>query len=200
MCSCAKSARATAYVPFAQDPDGEASYAVRTSGDPETVAASIRAAIRVLDPNLPLIRLRTQESQIEQLFASERLFARFSSFFGVLALALVCVGLYGLMSYAVTRRTSEIGVRMALGARPRRVLWMVLRESLQLIGIGAAVGLIAAAALTRLVGNLLFGVAPFDLLTYGAVVALLVAASLLAAWLPARRASKIDPMVALRSE
>src|SRR6185295_17141814 len=97
---------------------------------PEALVASIRAAVRDIDPNLPLGKVRTQEAQIEELFASERLFARFASFFGGLALLLVCVGLYGLMSYTVTRRTGEIGIRIALGALPRGVLGMILRESL----------------------------------------------------------------------
>jgi ABC-type antimicrobial peptide transport system permease subunit len=191
---------ATYYVPFSQESSGEASYAVRTSGEPTALVASIRAAIRSIDGNLPLANIRTQDEQVAKLFGSERLFARFSSFFGVLALVLVCVGLYGLMSYAVTRRTGEIGLRVALGALPRAVLWMILRESLTLVVVGAAVGVGIAAGMTRLVAKMLYGIAPIDPLTFGSVTLLLLSAAVLAAWLPARRAAKIDPVDALRSE
>ncbi|MEO6569281.1 MAG: ABC transporter permease, partial [Opitutaceae bacterium] len=191
---------ATFYVPFSQESSGEASYAVRTSGDPKAFIGSIRAALRAIDAELPLADIRTQEQQVEKLLGNERLFARASGFFGVLALVLVGVGLYGLMSYAVTCRTGEIGIRIALGAMPRAVLWMILRESLVLVIVGAVLGAAVAAGMTALVKNMLYGVAPTDPLTFGGVTLLLLAAALFAAWLPARRAAKLDPVVALRAE
>src|SRR5262249_30925967 len=132
--------------------------------------------------------------------AREQAFAQLSGFFGLLAVALVCVGLYGLMSYAVVRRTGEIGVRMALGALPTNVLRMFLRESLWIVLLGVGAGLGGATAATRLIASMLFGISPFDPLTYAGVGGLLMVVALLACWLPARRAAKVDPMVALRCE
>ena len=192
---------AVLYLPFRQgEMTGEANFVVRTVGDPEALTGAIRSIIRGIDPKLPLAEVRTLDAQVESLFASERLLARISSFFGLLAMALVCVGLYGLLSYSVTRRTREIGIRMALGALPHRVLWMVLRESLILTGWGLIAGLAAALALTRMVASLLYDVKATDPLTYAAVSLLLVGAAILAVWLPARRAAKVDPVVALRAE
>jgi ABC-type antimicrobial peptide transport system permease subunit len=128
------------------------------------------------------------------------MFASLSTFFGLLALALVCVGLYGLMSYSVVQRTSEIGIRMALGALPRWILWMIGREALRLIAVGGILGLFAAVAATRFISAQLYGLSPMEPPVYGGVLLLLGAVALFAALLPARRAAKIDPMVALRSE
>jgi predicted permease len=190
----------TLYVPALQQPGGEANFALRLDTDRATVFPAIRAAVREIDPALPVLNLRTQDEQLDRLHAQELLFARLSGLFGLLALALACVGLYGLMSYAAVRRTSEIGLRMALGARPARVLRMMLRESLTLVCLGVAVGLAAAYGASRLVATMLFGLSPTDPLTYGAVAALLIAVALLASLLPARRASLLDPMTALRVE
>ena len=190
----------TAYFPFRQEPDGEGNYAVRTSGDPEGVVAAIREVARTIDPTLPLGDIRTQDAQIRKLFASKQLFARFASFFGGLALALVCVGLYGQLAYAVTRRTGEIGVRMALGAKPRWVLGMILRQSLGLVAVGVGLGLAGAIATTRLVASMLYDLSPNDPATLAGTVLLIIVATTLAAWLPARRAANVDPVVALRAE
>ena len=164
------------------------------------VFSAIRNAVRSVDPALPVLNLRTQDEQIDRLHGQEHLFARLSGFFGLLSLALACVGLYGLVSHAIVRRTSEIGLRMALGALPGHVLRMILRESLTLVVLGVLAGAAAAYASGRLLSSMLFGLSFTDPVTYGSVALILVALSMAAALLPARRASRIDPIVALRTE
>jgi predicted permease len=192
----------TIYTPMLQaaEPDGIANFALRVSGDPAAVFPAIRTAVREIDSTLPVLNLRTQDEQLDRLNAGPLLFARLSGFFGSLALGLACVGLYGLMSYQVLRRTSEIGLRMALGALPAQVLRMILRESLGLIGLGVALGVAVACAASRLVAAMLFGLAPIDAPTYGSAALLLVLVALAACLLPARRAAKVDPIIALRAE
>jgi predicted permease len=200
----------TVYVPALQQLDGNANFALRLASPdrgeqgpavtPAAVFPAIRAAVREIDPTLPVLNLRTQDEQIDRLHSQERLFARLSGFFGLLALALACVGLYGLMSYAVLRRTAEIGLRMALGARPGHVMGMVLRESLRLVCLGVAAGIAAAYGASRLVASMLFGLSPTDPVTYGSVAVILVAIALIASFLPARRASRVDPMIAFRAD
>jgi predicted permease len=190
----------TLYVPASQQPGGEANFALRVAADRAAIFPVIRAAVREIDPALPALNLRTQEEQIDRLHAQELLFARLSGFFGLLALALASVGLYGLMSYAAVRRTSEIGLRMALGARPARVLRMMLRESLTLVCIGVVAGVAAACGSSRLVATMLFGLSPIDPLTYAAAAVLLLAVALPAGYLPALRASRLEPTEALRAE
>ena len=155
-----------------QQVDGDASFAVRLGGASRTEASffsAIRSAVREMDPALPVLNLRTQDEQIDRLNGQELLFAKLSGLFGVLALLLACVGLYGLMSHAVFRRTGEIGLRMALGALPGHVLRMILRESLALVGLGILTGIAAAFSAGRIVASMLFGLSPADPLTYGAV-------------------------------
>jgi predicted permease len=188
----------TLYVPALQQVGGEANYALRLDGDAAAVFPAIRAAMREIDPALPVLNLRTQKEQLDRLHGQELLFARLSGFFGLLALALACVGLYGLMSYAVLRRTGEIGLRMALGALPAHVLGMMLRESLGLVCVGIVAGIAAAGALSGLVKSMLFGLSPLDPITYAAVAAMLIGVALLASYLPARRASRLEPTQALR--
>lgn len=190
----------TLYLPALQQLGGLANFALRTGENPASLFPAIRAAVREIDPTLPVLDLRTQDEQIDRLHAQELLFARLSGFFGVLALVLACVGLYGLMSYQVLRRTGEIGLRMALGALPAHVLGMILRESLVLVCLGVVLGLAAAGVASRLVAAMMFGLSPTDPLTYAAVALLLIAVALLASLLPARRAARIDPMTALRTE
>ena len=153
-----------------------------------------------MDPALPVLNLRTQDEQIDRLNGQELLFAKLSGLFGVLALLLACVGLYGLMSHAVFRRTGEIGLRMALGALPGHVLRMILRESLVLVGLGILTGIAAAFSAGRIVASMLFDLSPADPLTYGAVAIVLTVIALLASAAPARRASRIDPIAALKIE
>lgn len=190
----------TIYVPATQMPEGVANYAIRAAGNPAALFPAIRAAVRELDPTLPVINLRTQEEQIARISSEERLFAKLSGFFGFVAMTLACIGLYGLMSFLVLHRTGEIGLRMALGALPRQVLWMVLRESLVLAGLGVAVGLLATYGSSRFIESMLFGLSPTDPLTYGVVALLLVGVVMVASLIPARRAAKVEPMIALRSE
>jgi predicted permease len=175
-------------------------FIARTAADPNSLAQSVRAAVRQVDPNLPIVNLTTQADQLEQRFAQERLFATAYSLFGGLALLLACIGLFGLMSYNVSQRTNEIGIRMALGAQRITVVRMVLGESLVLVGVGIVLGLGSASAAGRLVSTVLFGLAPSDVATFIGAVALVLAVSVLAGYLPARRASRIDPMVALHQQ
>jgi predicted permease len=175
-------------------------FEVRYSGDPKTITAEVRRAVGEVDHNLPLTYNDTLAQQVDRSITSQSLIARLSAFFGLLAVFLACIGLYGLMSYAITRRTSEIGIRMALGAGRSSVLWMVMRESLTLAMVGIAIGVPAVLAADRLVSKMLFGISPSDPLSMAGAAALLVLFAMLAGFLPARRAARVDPMVALRYE
>jgi predicted permease len=195
----------TAYFPYRQmgwvlKVMGAMHFEVRTGADPSALVPSVRRLVHNIDPNLPLFAVKTQVEQIDESLMQERLLADVAGFFSMLTFLLVCIGLYGLFAYSVSRRTSEIGVRMALGARRRQVVWMVMRESLMLIATGIALGLPLALALTRFLASLLYGVKPSDPLTFVAVSLVLISVALLACYIPARRAAKVDPMVALRYE
>jgi len=164
------------------------------------VAPQVRSAVSAVDPQLPISDMRTQQDQIEQTIGPERFFAGFASAFGLTAVLLASLGLYGVLAYGVARRTPEIGIRVALGAERGDVLWLVLRESLVMVAAGLAVGLPSALAITRLARSAVYGIEPGDPVSFVAgTVALLTVASV-AAWLPARRAAHIDPLVALRHE
>jgi ABC-type antimicrobial peptide transport system permease subunit len=176
------------------------SFVVRCSGNPKLLAPEIAAAIRQVDPNLPVDNFTTLSEIVDDSVSDHRLVAQLCSFFGLLAVSLSCIGIYGLMSYGVARRTSEFGVRMALGAQRRNVLWLVLKETLGLVVIGLVVGLALAPIVSRLATSLLFGLDSYDPLTIGLAVVAMLSVALLAGYLPARRAAKVDPMVALRYE
>jgi predicted permease len=190
----------TRYAPYSLGFQGSATFEVRTAGDPLASIGAIRQAVRAIDPDLPLINVTTQLDEVERRFQQERLFAQAYALFGGLALVVASVGLFGLMSYSVARRTNEIGIRMALGAAGQDVLGLVMRESMMLVVAGVAIGLCGAIAASRLVSNLLFGLAPTDPATIAGAMTVMVLISALAGYLPARRASHVDPMVALRDE
>jgi predicted permease len=192
----------TFYRPYWQEGEGVhgATFAVSSNVEPHTLVSSLRDAIRQIDPNLPLLDVRTQDEQIAANLRQERIFASLTSGFGVLALVLACVGIYGLMAYSVTQRTNEIGIRMALGAKPERVLRMVLAEASWIVAIGIAVGLAAAFMLARIIVTMLYGLKAWDPATFALSSALLIAAALGASWIPARRAAAVEPMEALRHE
>jgi len=179
---------------------GEAVFEIRTAVDPRSIIPAVRSAVSQLDNNLPLFSMKTESEQIERSLFQERLIACLSSFFGALSLLLACVGLYGLLSYEVTQRTREIGIRMALGARPPDVLRIVVRQGVGLSVFGAIIGILVALGATRYLASLLYGVRPFDPPTFLAVASLLSLVALAACYIPARRASRVDPLVALRYE
>jgi predicted permease len=171
---------------------------LKTEGDPLALSGTVRAAMRELDPTLPIQAFTSQSEQISQRFAQERLFARAYGAFGVLAVLLACIGLFGLMSYTVARRTSEIGIRMALGAQRSTVIGLVMRESSRLVATGLVLGLAAALWAGRFVQTVVYGVSTTDPLTIGGAVALLAIVTTLAAGIPARRAALVNPTDALR--
>jgi predicted permease len=179
---------------------GGASFELRTAADPQAILPAIREVVSQVSTNLPLFDVKTESVQIDRLLFQERLVARLASFFGLLALVLACVGLYGLLSYEVSRRTREIGIRMALGAHPGSVLKLVLRQGIVLAIAGAAVGIGVALGVTRYLTSMLYDVHANDPLTMIAVAALLTVVALTACYIPARRAMRVDPMVALRYE
>jgi predicted permease len=187
----------TAFIPLKK---GAAHFAIRTASDPHSLIPAVRRLVGELDNNLPLFDVRTQMERIERLLFNERLIARLASLFGLLALVLACVGLYGLLAYEVAQRTREIGIRTALGAQRRDVLQLVGARGLLLMAVGAALGLVAAIAGTRSLGTLLYGVKPTDPLVLSAALALLLIVGLTACRIPARRATRVDPNVALRYE
>jgi len=187
----------TAYIPLK---DGDAHFALRTAINPEAVLPAVRKVLSDLDNNLPLFDVRTQTERIERLLFNERLLARLASLFGLLALVLASIGLYGLLSYEVARRTREIGIRAALGAQNRDVLRLVGRQGLMLVALGMVLGIVAAMGVTRSLGSLLYEVQPSDPITFFGVCALLTIVGLAACYVPARRATRVDPMVALRYE
>ena len=172
--------------------------AVRASGDPTQIVAAIRGQIRAEDKEMPIFNLQIMERLVDKSVAPRRFNMLLLGVFALVGLALAGVGLYGLMSYTVTQRTREIGVRMAMGARRADVLRLVVGEGMKPALIGALLGLGGALALTRLMKTLLFGVSSTDPLTFIVIAALLLGVALLACWIPARQATKVDPMVALR--
>jgi predicted permease len=190
-----------AYVPYMGSHFlGSMTVYIRTAVDPNLLMPAVRQKVRELDPNLPIYGLRTTETQINNSLVTERMIASLSTVFGFLATMLAVIGLYGVMSYTVAQRTREIGIRMALGAEQGKVVWMVMREVLRLIGIGVVAGIPAALALTRVVESQLFGLTGHDPRTLGISTVALTVVACAAGYIPALRASRLDPMKALRYE
>lgn len=189
-----------AFISQRQFPERSMFLAVRAKGDPAALTADVRRAVAAVDPNQPVSRIETMASIVRTAVAPTRVYVWLLSVFGVLALALALLGIYGVVAYAVTQRTREIGIRMALGARPRRVLALVLRQALGMVAAGLALGLAGAAALTRLLAGALYQVRPTDPATFIAVGVVVLAVGTAAAWLPARRAAGLHPSTALRHE
>ena len=172
----------------------------RTSMDPNQLTSEVRAKVRNMDANLPVFDMRTTEVQIKNSLSKERMIASLSAVFGGLATILAIIGLYGVMSYVVAQRTREVGIRMALGADNAKVVWLVMREVLILVSVGLVVGVSASLALTRVVQSQLFGLTPHDPLTLGFSTGALAMVACAAGYIPAFRASRLDPMAALRYE
>ena len=188
------------YVPFLQRYESGATLHVRTAGDPRGLAEAMRREVRALDPSLPVFDEKTMTDHLGVSLLPARLAASVLGLFGVVALMLAAVGIYGVMDQAVRQRTRELGVRVALGARPADLLSMVLGQSMRVAVAGLAIGLLAALGLSRLVASLLYGIGATDPATFVAIPALLAAVAMLASYVPARWAMKVDPMVALRHE
>jgi ABC-type antimicrobial peptide transport system permease subunit len=173
---------------------------IRATGNPAALTPEVRRAIGEIDSNLPIADVRTLTQQVNDSLAQPRAFSELTGFFGILGLMLASVGLYGIMAYNVARRTNEIGIRMALGSQRSEVLWMVMRQTLSLVGIGIAIGIPVALAAARLIASQLYGLKPYDPLTLVLAALTLAGVGLVAGYVPARRATKVDPLMALKYE
>jgi len=204
--SLAEAAPAAVFIPLTQAAEGvrgtlrQCSFVVRTAGDPSLLSATILSEIRQFDPTVPITNLRPMEQLVSRSIAPQRFNLILLGLFAALGLLLAAVGIYGVMAYSVSQRTDEIGLRMALGAQSGHVLKLIMKQGMTLTLVGVVIGLIASFALTRLIESLLFGVSATDALTFVVVSLMLTVAALLACWIPARRATKVDPIVALRYE
>jgi predicted permease len=202
--SLASEAKAEMYLSYRQAdsliPIFTMSIVMRTAKDPHTEASALRSAVHDLNANQPLVRIRTMEENIATSVSDSHFRTVLLGIFAASALLLSLIGLYGLIAYSVAQRTSEIGVRLALGAQRKDILKMVVGQGLKLVLIGVAVGLAGALALSRLLTQFLYGVVPNDPATFIGVAVILTAVAVVACWIPARRATRVDPMVALRYE
>ena len=189
------------YVPHAQDSQWNfMGLAIRTAGDPAAFATTLRREVQALDKDQPIYNVRTMDDVVANSLGTRRVSMQLFAVFAIAALLLAAIGIYGVMAYSVTQRTQEIGIRMALGAQAGDVLRMVVRQGMTLALIGIGVGLAGAFGLTRVLANLLFGVKATDPVTFVAISLLLTFVALLACYLPARRVSRVDPVIALRAD
>jgi putative ABC transport system permease protein len=188
------------YLPYSQLPNRSIALVVRTEHSGTAVASAVEQAIHRIDKDVPVFSIRTMDQVLGNSLAQRRMTLVLLASFAALALLLTTIGIYGVISYAVRQRTHEFGIRMALGAQARDVLMLVFRQGLKLTLIGIGLGLAGAFALTRWIESLLFGVRPTDVLTFGSIALGLALVALLTCWLPARRATQIDPLIALRCE
>jgi ABC-type antimicrobial peptide transport system permease subunit len=188
------------YLPYTQGSDYLADLVVAYTGDRNSISAAVQNAIHSIDRNLPITHITTLDEEVALTIADQRLLAQLSTFFGLLAVFLSSIGICGLMSYVVSRRTNEIGIRMALGAERSHMRWMVMREIVVLVAVGIAIGIPVTLASARLVTSMLFGLQVTDPLNILEAIGLLLSVAALAGYLPARRASRVDPMIALRYE
>ena len=198
--SLSASAGPQMYVPYSQAPVGWGTLLVRSDSDPRLLASSIAAAVRGVDAQQPIANVRTLGDVVEASIAPQRLTMRALAVFAMVALLLAVMGTYGVVAQAVRQRTHEIGVRMAIGARSTDVLWMIVMDGVKVSAAGVAVGLAGALVLTHVLADMLFDVSPTDPLTFAAVGGALIAAATAAAWVPARRATRINPVVALHGD
>jgi predicted permease len=197
----------TVYSSYRQErPQAGATFEVRTTGDPSATIASVRSVVREIEPNLPVMNVKSQVEQADETLRMERLFAKLLTLFALLAQQLAAIGLFGVLAYAVSQRTHEIGIRMALGADRGNVMRMIVKQGMILVAIGVVLGVVGAYILTKYLeswislSKMLFGVKVTDPLTYGVIAVLLTVVALIACYIPARRATKVDPLVALRYE
>jgi putative ABC transport system permease protein len=188
------------YYPILQNPGYAMAVYLRTDQNPTSLTQSLREQVRAVDPNLPIFGERTMENVVSDSLAQRKFAMQVVGLFGLLAMLLTGIGIYGVTAYSVSQRTREIGIRVALGASNGAILRWVITQGMTLIVVGVAVGLVGAFVLTRLLRSLLFGVAATDMVTYVGLATLLAAVALLACYIPARRATKVDPLVALRYE
>ncbi len=188
------------YIPLYQSPESGVTFEIRTAMNPSNATTAVLNSVKATDARLPVFGAKSLSDQLDDSLVQKRLVASLSSAFGALALFLAGIGLYGLMAYAVNRRTNEIGVRMALGAEPAQIAGMVLRETLLLVGLGLAIGIPGAMIASRWISSDLYGLKPSDPVTIFVASLVTAAIAALAGYLPARRASRVDPMIALRNK
>ncbi|HZU22668.1 MAG TPA: FtsX-like permease family protein, partial [Terriglobales bacterium] len=190
------------YLPFAQQYETPATLQIRTAGDPQALAREVEAKVRNMEPGMVIFDVMTMQQALQTIngLLLYKIGAGLAGAMGAIGLLLAIIGVYGIISYAVSQRRSEIGVRMALGARPRQIIKMIFGQALVIVSIGVVCGLLIAAATSQAIASILLGVTPLDPVTYGVATLVLAAIAFLAAYIPARQATRVDPVIALRCE